>query len=56
MMDVTRFETMSEASLSYTVIKKGDGVNFPKRGDTVRMHYLGTVSCVCVCVIVSLSD
>jgi FK506-binding protein 1 len=26
------------------VIKAGDGVNFPKPGDTVQMHYNGTLT------------
>lgn len=25
-------------------IKAGDGVNFPKKGDTVTMHYVGLVN------------
>ncbi|KAJ3095431.1 FK506-binding protein 1 [Phlyctochytrium planicorne] len=25
-------------------IKPGDGVNFPKKGDTVRIHYTGTLT------------
>lgn len=24
-------------------IKAGDGINFPKKGDTVTMHYVGSV-------------
>ncbi|KAG0374267.1 FK506 binding protein proline rotamase rapamycin-binding protein [Mortierella sp. AD032] len=27
-----------------TVIKAGDGINFPKEGDTVSMHYVGTLA------------
>ncbi len=27
-----------------TVTKAGDGVNFPKKGDTVTMHYHGTLT------------
>ena len=26
------------------MIKDGDGVNFPKRGDTLSMHYTGTLA------------
>ncbi|KAK5822453.1 hypothetical protein F5H01DRAFT_335763 [Linnemannia elongata] len=26
-----------------TIITPGDGVNFPKKGDTVTMHYVGTL-------------
>lgn len=26
------------------VITKGDGINFPKKGDTVSMHYVGTLA------------
>lgn len=26
------------------VLKAGDGVNFPKKGDTVSMHYVGTLT------------
>mmetsp|Transcript_32664 Transcript_32664/g.77666 ORF Transcript_32664/g.77666 Transcript_32664/m.77666 type:complete len:110 (+) Transcript_32664:67-396(+) len=26
------------------VLKPGDGANFPKKGDTVTMHYTGTLS------------
>lgn len=29
------------------VIKKGDGKNFPKTGDTLTMHYTGTVNVNC---------
>jgi FK506-binding protein 1 len=25
-----------------TVVKAGDGIHFPKKGDTVTMHYTGT--------------
>lgn len=25
-------------------IKEGDGVNFPKKGDTLTMHYVGTLA------------
>lgn len=28
---------------SIETIQKGDGVNFPKAGDTVTMHYVGTL-------------
>ncbi|KAF9339870.1 FK506 binding protein proline rotamase rapamycin-binding protein [Linnemannia elongata] len=27
-----------------TVITPGDGANFPKKGDTVTMHYVGTLA------------
>ncbi|KAG0270958.1 FK506 binding protein proline rotamase rapamycin-binding protein [Linnemannia exigua] len=27
-----------------TIISKGDGINFPKQGDTVTMHYVGTLA------------
>ncbi|KAG0315416.1 FK506-binding protein 1A [Linnemannia gamsii] len=27
-----------------TVITPGNGVNFPKKGDTVTMHYVGTLA------------
>ncbi|KAF9586099.1 FK506 binding protein proline rotamase rapamycin-binding protein [Lunasporangiospora selenospora] len=27
-----------------TIIKAGDGVNFPKAGDTVHIHYVGTLT------------
>jgi FK506-binding protein 1 len=26
------------------VLKEGDGQNFPKKGDTVSMHYVGTLA------------
>lgn len=30
-----------EVGIVLNTIKPGDGVNFPKKGDTVRVHYEG---------------
>ncbi|KAF8340635.1 uncharacterized protein EI90DRAFT_3036259 [Cantharellus anzutake] len=29
--------------IEITTLVKGDGINYPKRGDTIMMHYVGTV-------------
>ncbi|KAJ7160644.1 hypothetical protein C8R43DRAFT_1086807 [Mycena crocata] len=29
--------------VSIEILKAGDGVNFPKKGDTVSIHYVGTL-------------
>lgn len=37
------FQSTSKAmGVTKTVIRAGDGVHFPKKGDTVTMHYHGT--------------
>ncbi|KAF9905798.1 FK506 binding protein proline rotamase rapamycin-binding protein [Linnemannia zychae] len=33
----------SLAGVTKTIIKAGDGINFPKVGQTVVMHYIGTL-------------
>ena len=35
------FMSSGEVGIVLNTIKPGDGVNFPKKGDTVRVHYEG---------------
>jgi len=39
----TQFLQVSKG-VERTVLKAGDGINFPKNGDTVTMHYTGTLT------------
>ena len=32
-------------------VQAGDEANFPKKGQTVKVHYTGSFLCVCVCVV-----
>lgn len=39
------FSTSSVASsVRIEIVKEGDGKTFPKRGQTVTMHYIGTLA------------